>query len=85
MTYAIKYLPTDEYVSFDNGDGKQVLFSKDQNAVQTALFYLLNADGGYDGDNDDFELLAIDDKDSDGSEYCDQNEEVTFVQSSLVK
>lgn len=66
--YAIYYKPTGEFVTYNDKSGKRVLFTQDETLIKEALFNILFTDGGYDGDDSDFEIRIVN-ASTDGSEY----------------
>lgn len=81
MKYAIVYNPTNEYVSFfDNG--KAVLFTDDEDKIQSELEDVLYSDGGYDGNKEDFSIEVVD-FDTDGNDFV--KDDNIFVSKSLIK
>lgn len=81
MKFAIKYNPTNEYVSFFD-KGKAVLFTNDENKIQSELNDILYSDGGYDGNEEDFSIEVVD-FDTNGGEFVKEDD--IFVSQSLVK
>lgn len=77
MNLGILYKPTNEYVSFKDGD-KVVLFTKNEDIVNEALNILVQAS---EGDND-FALVSVD-YPGDGNQYTD-GEDFVYVSASLV-
>lgn len=84
--FGILFKPTDEFVSWYNQTkGKNVLFDDNQTTVKAALFDVLYADGGYDGDINDFVIETVEvANEYDGSERI-SNDNIDFVQASIFK
>ena len=53
VKYGILYKPTGEYIGWLDGDTAK-LFDTDKETVNNAMIDLINFDGGYDSDPDDF-------------------------------
>lgn len=77
MNLGILYKPTNEYVSFKDGD-KVVLFTKNEDVVNEALDVWVQASKG----NNDFALVSVD-YPGDGKQYTN-GEEFVYVSASLV-
>lgn len=84
--YGIMFKPTKELVSFqDKHSGKQVLYSDNIESVEEAIFDITIADGGYDGDADDFKIITADVPDNfDGSDYVKDNKDSVFFDKNII-
>lgn len=82
--FGIKYLPTDEWVRCSNDD-KDYLFTADKTKIKAALADVLYSDGGYDGDEKDFEIQSIDlPEDYTGSNLFEGEDDVFFIDPQIV-
>ena len=81
--YGIKYVPTGEWVVCSTG-GKDYLFTEDKTKIRMALADILYSDGGYDGEEKDFEIQSIKlPEDYDGSRLV-EGENVFFIDPQIV-
>lgn len=82
--FGIKYLPTDEWVRCSNAD-KDYLFTADETKIKAALADILYSDGGYDGDEKDFEIQNLELPEDYTGGGLVKGSDVTFVDPKLVE
>lgn len=85
LKYGIMFKPTMEWIGWYDIDLKQdVLFTPDEDKAKNALFDVLNTDGGYDGNHDDFAVMSKEmPLEFNGSEYLTDN--TVFVDSDIIR
>lgn len=77
MKLGIMYNPTNEYISFLDGN-KNILFTENENIVQDTMS-MLTSQGN---NSNDFSFVSVD-YDTDGSDYT-KGKDTVFVSASLL-